>query len=81
VLWKNGLVKEQPDKNNDPYSARLLPESIGATTQFSRDRDNMGEGRLRFRHGERVNSVRADGSVALLRKDEVQYRHIYPTAE
>ena len=46
-----------------------------------RDRDNMNEGRLRFRHGKRVNTVRADGSVALMRKDAIQYRYVYPTAD
>lgn len=44
-----------------------------------RDEDNRDEGRLRFRHGGAVNTVRADASVARLRKEEVQYRHIYPT--
>jgi prepilin-type N-terminal cleavage/methylation domain-containing protein/prepilin-type processing-associated H-X9-DG protein len=42
------------------------------------DRDNIDEGRLRFRHSDRVNTVRADGHVALIRKGELQYRHVYP---
>jgi prepilin-type N-terminal cleavage/methylation domain-containing protein len=44
-----------------------------------RDDDNRDEGRMRFRHDGKVNTVKADASVERLAKDQIQYRHIYPT--
>lgn len=43
------------------------------------DRDDLDEGRIRFRHLEAANTLRADGRVVPMRKGDLLYRHIYPT--